>query len=488
MKLERASGVLLHPTSLPSLYGIGEIGEEARQFIDFLKKGGFKLWQFLPLNPVGFGESPYQSFSAFAGNPLLISLESLRSDGLLSKKDLKGAPSFPEDKVDYPACQEFKNKILHQAFVKFGAKGLKSVAFREFKEKNAFWLADYALFMALKERFQNLPWNHWDKSLALRDPQALKIWEGKLAEEVNYHQFLQYIFFSQWGELKKYAAKKGIKLIGDLPLYISYDSSDAWVYSQLFTLDERGNPLKVGGVPPDYFSSTGQNWGNPLYKWEEMAQDDYLWWRQRITVLLELVDVIRIDHFRGFEAYWEIPATEKTAIKGRWVKGPGEKFFSTIIKYLGDLPLMAEDLGYITPEVTALKDKFNFPGMKVLQFIDREDWPAPLDEQGNWAYYTGTHDNDTLLGWYEEVVLSQLTSESQEKQREHICWDFIEHVYQSKAKWAIIPLQDLFCLGSEARMNIPGTVGGNWLWRFKNDDLTRQIAKKTAQLRKKYER
>jgi len=489
LNLDRSCGVLLHPTSLPSPYGIGEIGTEAQKFIDFLKKGGFRLWQILPLNPAGYGESPYQSYSAFAGNPLLISIEKLRKEGLLSRKDLAKLPIFSEDKVDFVACREFKTKIFRLAFAKFGVKGIKSTAFQEFKAKNAFWLVDYALFMALKERFQNLPWNCWDKSIALRDAHTLKFWEGKLREDIDFHMFLQYIFFSQWCELRKYAAKKGIKIIGDLPLYVSYDSSDAWVHSNLFALDEKGNPLKVGGVPPDYFSPTGQYWGNPLYKWEEMEKDDYLWWRQRIKVLLELVDVIRFDHFRGFEAYWEVPATEKTAVNGSWVKGPGEKFFATLAQYLGELPLIAEDLGFITSEVTALKDKFGFPGMKVLQFIDREPWPAPLEESANWVYYTGTHDNDTLLGWYDEVVLSQLSPDSREKWLNNSCWDLIEAVYQSQAKWAIVPLQDLLCLDTNARMNVPGTVGeDNWQWRFKRDDLTQKLAKRTSQLRNKYAR
>lgn len=488
MKLDRASGVLLHPTSLPSKYGIGEIGAEAYEFIDFLKKAGFKLWQVLPLNPVGFGESPYQSFSAFAGNPLLISLETLRKEGLLSKKELAEVPSFPQNKVDYPACQEFKSRMLRQAYVRFAAKGMKSSGFQEFKESNMFWLADYALFMALKEHSRNVPWNYWDKRLALREPQAIKYWEEKLVEDVNYFLFLQYEFFNQWHDLKKYAEKKGIRIIGDLPLYVAYDSSDAWVHSHLFALDEAGNPLKVGGVPPDYFSPTGQLWGNPLYKWEEMAQDDYLWWRERLKVLLEMVDVIRIDHFRGFEAYWEVPASEKTAVKGKWVKGPGEKFFSVIAQYLGDLPLIAEDLGFITPEVVALKNKFDFPGMKVLQFIDREPFPASLTDEGNWVYYTGTHDNDTLLGWYEEIVLAQLAPENREKWRKNICGEFIELVYQSPAKWVIIPLQDLLGLDTSARMNIPGTVGGNWQWRFKKGDLTKELAKEALYLQEKYSR
>ena len=487
MQLERAGGVLLHPTSLPGKFGIGEIGAEARHFVNFLKKGGFRLWQILPLNPVGYGESPYQAFSAFAGNPLLISLSDLRKKGLLARKDLTKTVEFPDRVVNYPLVRQFKEKVLQKAYVRFKVKGLQSPDYLEFKEKHAFWLKDYALFMALKERFAYQPWNYWDPSLAFREPLALKFWSEKLKDKIEYHCFLQYVFFEQWLALKKYANERGLKIIGDIPLYVSYDSSDAWVFSHLFELDEAGNPLKVGGVPPDYFSPTGQLWGNPIYKWDEMAGDDYYWWRERFKVLLELVDIIRLDHFRGFEAYWEVGGWEKTAVNGRWVKGPGEHFFNVIFKYLGALPLMAEDLGFITSEVRELKDKFNFPGMKVLQFLDLENYPQTRADEYCF-YYTGTHDNDTLLGWYEKEILPQLAASKQAEWLKKAPWEFIELLYQSPARWLIIPLQDLLELGTQARMNIPGTIGGNWLWRFQKRELKPKIAKRVRVLQQKYNR
>lgn len=488
LQLNKASGVLLHPTSLPSKYGIGELGQEARDFVDFLKSCGLTLWQVLPLNPIGYGESPYQAFSAFAGNPLLISLDTLQEEGFLTTKELAVVPSFPEEKVDYAACQDFKEKMLRQAYKGFRGIANKGVNYQEFMEKNTFWLADYALFMALKEYFHYVPWNFWDKAIALREPEAIKYWEEKLSEEINYQIFLQYEFDMQWKAIRAYAVQNGIKTIGDLPIYVAYDSSDTWVYPHLFELDDLGNPLKVGGVPPDYFSATGQLWGNPLYKWGEMEKDDYLWWRERIKALMDLVDIIRVDHFRGFEAYWEVPASELTAINGRWVQGPGEKFFRVLSSYLGELPLLAEDLGIITPQVVELKDKFAFPGMKVLQFIDHEALGDSQDE-GNWAYYTGTHDNDTLLGWLRQTVFAQLSRCGREKIRaEDLCWELIEIVMQSRAKWAIIPLQDFLCLNSWARMNTPGTVGENWEWRFKKKVLTKKLAQRIKKLVTKYGR
>lgn len=485
MQLDRAGGVLLHPTSLPSRYGIGDLGQEARLFLDFLAESNLKLWQVLPLNPIGYGESPYQSFSVFAGNPLLISLEDLQRKGLLSATQLKQVPLFPEDKVDYAACAAYKEKMFRLAYHSFIAGRKEEASYQDFTEKNSFWLADYALFMALKRHFHNIPWNFWEKDIALRQPDALKRWEELLAPEIDYQIFLQYQFFLQWKNLKNYANEKQIRIIGDLPIYVAYDSSDTWVYPQLFELDALGNPLKVGGVPPDYFSATGQLWGNPIYKWREIAKDDFLWWRERIKTMLELVDTIRVDHFRGFEAYWEIPASETTAVNGRWVKGPGEKFFQVIVDYLGELPLIAEDLGLITPAVVELKNKFGFPGMKVLQFIDREPLTNCPGKQitnstANYVYYTGTHDNDTLRGWFTKTVLAQLSDDHRKSWGDarcvRICWEFIEIALQSQAKWAIIPLQDFLCLDSQARMNTPSTVGGNWDWRCKQEVFTADLA------------
>lgn len=519
VQLDRAGGVLLHPTSLPSRYGIGDLGQEARLFLDFLAESNLKLWQVLPLNPIGYGESPYQSFSVFAGNPLLISLEDLQRKGLLSATQLKQVPLFPEDKVDYAACAAYKEKMFRLAYHSFIAGRKEEASYQDFTEKNSFWLADYALFMALKRHFHNVPWNFWEKEIALRRPDALKLWENKLAAEIDYQIFLQYEFFRQWQSLRKYASEKGISIIGDLPIYVAYDSSDTWVNPRLFELDDLGNPLKVGGVPPDYFSATGQLWGNPIYKWREMAENDYLWWRERIKILLELVDYIRIDHFRGFEAYWEIPGDELTAVNGRWVKGPAEKFFQVITAYLGELPFIAEDLGMITPAVIELKKKFGFPGMKVLQFIDCESLTERLihvpglvntassNGQGpyrqgynsiqgldkdNFVYYTGTHDNNTLRGWFEKTVLAQLSQDSRLKWDqaacEKICWEFVEIVMQSRAKWAIVPMQDFLCLGSRARMNKPSTVGGNWEWRCKKGVFTGELARRISEIVVKYER
>lgn len=483
MRLHRASGVLLHPTSFPGKYGIGEIGSEAREFIDFLSMSKQQLWQILPLNPVGFGESPYQSYCSFAGNYLLISVEKLTNQGLLTEEDLAYVPQVFNGEVDYSLAGDIKNKLLHRAFWRFKGMGNRE-DYNLFKEENSFWLRDYALFMSLKDNFDQRPWNEWGKEISSRKESALRHYEGLLAEKIEYYCFLQYIFSLQWLELKEYTNSKGIKIIGDLPIFVSYDSSDTWLNPSFFELDDQGYPAKVAGVPPDYFSETGQLWGNPHYRWDKMAEDDYFWWRQRIKKLLEFVDVIRIDHFRGFEAYWEIPAGEKTAVRGRWVKGPGEKFFAALIKYMGDLPIIAEDLGFITPQVHELKDAFGFPGMKVLQFINEESIiNRPKEEKA--VYYTGTHDNETLLGWYRDKVLACLERPPME---EGICWDFMELVYSGNAAWVMVPLQDILCLDNKARMNTPGTIGGNWQWRYLPGALTPELSERLAFMTKGYGR
>lgn len=490
MTLQRESGILLHPTSLPSKYGIGDLGEEAYQFVDFLARSRQKLWQVLPLNPPGYGESPFQSYSAFAGNPLLISIDGLVQEGLLAERDLVALPVFSAKRVDYSKAREYKLAILQKAYTNFKSQE-KLKEYHSFIERS-FWLPDYALFMALKEHFQGRPWNQWDSMIARREKQALVSFRKKLADEIEFHYFLQFIFYSQWQALKKYANNKGICIIGDIPIFISFDSSDAWANPHLFELDANGNPIKVAGVPPDYFSATGQLWGNPHYNWKEMSKDDYSWWRARFASILEMVDIVRIDHFRGFEAYWEIPAGEETAINGQWVKGPAERFFSTIIKYLGNIPVIAEDLGVITPEVVELKEQFQFPGMKILQFNlhshEKEEF-LPENYEANSVVYTGTHDNDTTVGWFEKleqrdidflVEYLELIPEMTEKE---ICWRIIETALKSQSNTAIIPLQDVLCLGSEARMNYPGTVGGgNWEWRFSVGDLTPEIEEKLATL------
>lgn len=498
MKFNRASGILLHPTSLPSNYGIGDMGPEAYEFIDFLKGSQQSLWQVLPLNPPGYGESPFQCFSAFAGNPLLISPEGLVAEGLLSRDDLAKSPAFDQTKVEFERVREYKGGLLKKAFSSF--KGRKSGRdYQKFIASNP-WLEDYALFMALRDYFGGLPWNRWEKPIVLREVRARQYYKNLLAEAIEYHFFVQYVFFTQWLALKGYANEQGVKIIGDLPIFVSYDSSDAWSSPHLFELDEKGSPLKVAGVPPDYFSETGQLWGNPLYKWGEMEKDNFQWWLDRFSSLLKMVDIIRIDHFRGFEAYWEIEAGEETAINGRWVKAPGAKLFTTVQKHLGKIPVIAEDLGLITPEVKELKDQFQFPGMKVLHFhlnSGEKEEMLPHNYEENSVVYTGTHDNDTTLGWYKKLLLEnpgeiafldEYLGLDGGISGKDICWRMIHVAFQSKANMVIIPMQDVLCLDTDARMNYPGTVGGNWDWRYTPGSLTSELQEKLAHLATRHNR
>lgn len=499
MSFNRACGILLHPTSLPSKYGIGDFGREAYEFLDFLHRSKQSLWQILPLNPVGYGESPFQSYSAFAGNPLLISIDGLIEQELLLEAEVLPLPDFDPRKVQFDLVGQFKNGLYQKAFARFKAVSIKDQNYLNFAG-NTPWLKDYALFMALKDYFHGAVWNNWPVSIACREPEAIAYYENLLAAEIAYHSFLQYVFFSQWSALKAYAQRRGIKIIGDLPIFIACDSSDTWVNPCLFELDEKGHPTKVAGVPPDYFSATGQLWGNPHYRWTEMAKDDYYWWRERFRSLLELVDIIRIDHFRGFESYWEIPAGAVTAVEGKWVKGPGEKLFSTLGKYLGRIPVIAEDLGVITPAVEELKNKFHFPGMKILQFNlnyqEKEEF-LPENYEANSVVYTGTHDNDTTVGWYRETLLNDPKQHrfimdyldlTPAADASTVCWRMIETAYRCRSNTAVIPLQDVLGLGSESRMNYPGTVGGNWAWRFPPDGLTPELAGKLRQLAEHYHR
>jgi 4-alpha-glucanotransferase len=483
----REAGILLHPTSLPGPGGTGSLGKEACAFVDFLAGSGQTLWQILPLNPPGYGDSPYQCYSAFAGNPLLIDLELLVEQGLLPAAVPAEAPAFPEGAADFRAAWDYKEKRLRQAFEAFGAQ--ESGDYREFLTRNSGWLEDYALFMALKGRFGGRAWIHWEPAAARREEQALKAYRQELSRDIGFHCFLQYLFFRQWQNLKTYANQRGVRIIGDLPIFVAHDSSDVWVNSRLFELDEAGNPTKVAGVPPDYFSETGQLWGNPHYRWQEMARDDYQWWRDRFATLADLVDVIRIDHFRGFEAYWEIPGGDRTAERGRWVKGPGERFFRVIKKYLGELPIIAEDLGVITPAVEDLKEALGYPGMKIMQFAleekPEEEFRLPLADM-NAVVYTGTHDNDTMLGWYREKYRG--FKDLKNLKDEEICWYFIERAYRSNAVRVIIPLQDVLALDSSARMNIPGTSEGNWRWRFPAGSLGEALAARLQGLAQTYDR
>lgn len=495
----RQAGVLLHPTSLPSKYGIGDLGKEVYDFIDFLHESKQSLWQILPLNPVGDSRSPYQCPSAFAGNPLLISLENLIGNGLLSIHDLKDCPIFAKEQVEFEKVKAYKEQKLRKAFGNFRQQE-QSLAYETFIRLHTTWLTDYALFMALKTHFYEKPWHMWPTAIASREPIAVLEYKELLADEIAYHSFLQFIFFSQWQALKQYAAEKKVKIIGDIPIFVAHDSSDIWANQKLFDLDESGKPKTVAGVPPDYFSKTGQLWGNPHYRWEEMAKDDYYWWQQRIKVLLTLVDIVRVDHFRGFESFWEVSAEEETAEKGRWRKGPGARFFHVLEKKLGKLPIIVEDLGIITPEVEALKNEIGFPGIKVLHFsfsFDKKGKCIPYSCKKNTAVYTGTHDNDTTLGWYKNLLVedSKLAACVQEQigiqglEDSEIHWKCIEFVYRGNANTVIVPLQDIMGLPSQARMNFPGTIGGsNWAWRYHKEMLTVGLIEKLRALVDRYNR
>ncbi|MGV8145306.1 MAG: 4-alpha-glucanotransferase [Alkaliphilus sp.] len=500
MKFERSSGLLLHPTSLPSKYGVGDLGEGAYEFIDFLEKTKQKTWQILPLNPPGYGESPYQCFSAFAGNVLLISIDKLMQSGLLAKEEIAVVPNFSEVEVEFSKVKKFKDELFIKAFSRFDSSK-EGEQYSKFKKENKYWLDDFCFYMAIKEHFGYKAWNYWDKDIAFRDDEAIKKYRSKLAKGIKHQEFLQYIFSQQWNELKQYANKNGVKILGDLPIFVAYDSSDAWVHSELFQLKSDGNPSKVAGVPPDYFSETGQLWGNPHFNWERMQEDDFLWWRKRFENLLNQVDIIRIDHFRGFEAYWEIDASEKTAIKGKWVKAPGYELFTTIKKYLGELPIIVENLGFITPEVENLKNKFEFPGMKIMQFSFDKKTPKkerPDGYEKHCIAYTGTHDNDTLVGWYKKTlksnnkrvlnVLEKYHGIRREMPENEVCWKLFETLYKTNASTVVVPMQDILCLDNEGRMNYPSTIGGNWLWRYKKQDLTQELESRLKDLTSRHSR
>lgn len=474
MEIPRCSGILLHPTSLPGPYGIGSFNQAAYEWVDLLEKTRQTLWQVLPLGPTGYGDSPYQSFSTFAGNPYLISLEDLVKDGLLEQSVLDAAPNFPQDHVDFGWIYTWKPKVLKQAADSFGhrATDAQKADFAAFCQDNTDWLDDYALFMALKDAHDGAPWNTWAMPLRGRDPKAIKQATQEHAGVIHYHKFMQWAFYRHWEALKGYANAKGIQIVGDIPIYVAMDSADVWRDPQVFFLDDKYQPTIVAGVPPDYFSKTGQLWGNPIYRWERMGENGYKWWLRRIRAALRVFDIVRVDHFRGFAGYWAVPANEKTAIKGEWRKGPGARFFEVVKAELGDLPIIAEDLGEITPDVVELRNQFNLPGMKILQFsfsTDATDKFLPHNYKSNFVVYTGTHDNDTAWGWYQ--------TSSTEHERDHfrryfrtdgheVSWTLIESAYHSVAVMAVVPLQDVLSLGTEARMNLPGSASGNWSWRF----------------------
>ena len=497
MEFDRSAGILLHPTSLPGKFGIGDLGSETFKLIDFLKDSGQTLWQVFPLGPTGYGDSPYQCFSAFAGNPLLISPEKLLEDGLLTDKDLDDPPSSSPQKIDYGQVIEYKKTLHRKAYNNFvNQSNNLEKEFDEFCVEHKIWLDDFALFMAAKNYHKGEVWSKWDKELVLRNEAAIKKWEETLSDEIRYQKFIQFNFFRQWKAVRKYANDNGIKIIGDMPIFIAYDSADLWAHKDLFTVDDEGNLTFIAGVPPDYFSATGQLWGNPLYKWKAMQKDDFLWWRRRFESILELVDIIRIDHFRGFEAFWKIPGDAETAINGKWIKALGRELFTTLKKHFGDLPILAEDLGVITPEVEALRDEFNFPGMKVLQFAfgkGMETKFLPHNYIQNCVVYTGTHDNDTTRAYFEKEKKNNGDIFKHLQQYlnytgDNVVSELIRIAYASVAVFVIIPMQDILNLGGESRMNFPSTLGGNWSWRFTWDQVDKSMSAHYKNLASLYER
>lgn len=505
MRFPRSSGILLHPTSLPGPYGIGELGPEAHRFADFLRDAGQKIWQVLPLGPTGYGDSPYQCFSAFAGNPLLLSLEKLVERGYLEKQDLDSHPGFPNGWVDFGPLIKWKLPLLFKAYQGFAASGADRAEYEAFCKQHASWLEDFALFMALKTVHDLVMWTLWDPKYAQRDPAALEQVRREHADEIECQKFIQFEFERQWNELKAHCGRNGIRLMGDVPIYVAQDSSDVWAQPELFDLLPDGKPRVIAGVPPDYFSATGQCWGNPIYRWDEHAKRGYSWWIARFRRSLEMLDLIRLDHFRGFAGYYEIPGDEVTAVNGRWVEGPGAPLFEALEGALGKLPILAENLGVITPEVEGLREKFGFPGMAILQFAFGKDPMAPDFKPHNYPQhrvaYTGTHDNDTVVGWWNSSGSSDSirTPEDVEKELEfarryldtdgtEINWVLIRALMASVADTVLYPLQDVIGVGTEGRMNLPGTSSGNWRWRFRSADLFPGMAKRLEEMVETYDR
>ena len=495
MQFPRESGILLHPTSLPGSHGIGDFGPGAFRFVDWLAEAGQRLWQVMPLGPTGFGDSPYSSPSAFAGNPLLISLDWLRGDGLLDDSDLAGIPTFPDDRCDFGPVIDVKTALLRRAFDRFdqGDRGGSREAFDRFCRDEAYWLDDYALFMAVKEAHSLAGWHSWDDPIRLREQSALDEWSTIQASNIRYHKFVQFQFSTQWSGLRRYANERGIRLVGDIPIFVGDDSSDVWANQALFKLNENGEALEVAGVPPDPFAATGQIWGNPVYDWLRMRADGYAWWVARIGRTLEMVDVIRIDHFRGFAAAWLVPAGDPTATGGHWERAPGGEVFAAIRRAHGDVPVIIEDLGVITPDVIALREVLGFPGMNVLQFAfgnDAANVYLPHNYRREAVVYTATHDNQTTVGWF----ASRSPAEREAIQRyigrdgTDIAWDLIREALASVANTVILPLQDVLRLGDEARMNVPGEASGNWSWRFRSDQLTTALAAGLREMTKSYGR
>ncbi|MDQ3321245.1 MAG: 4-alpha-glucanotransferase [Acidobacteriota bacterium] len=506
MNFPRASGVLLHPTSLPSRFGVGDLGDEAYKFVDFLASARQTYWQILPLCPTGYGDSPYQCFSAFAGNTNLISPEKIVEAGFLSVDEINKKPDFPIGRVDFGKLYDWKNWILDLAHERFRltTSGDLREKFEAFCRREAAWLEDYALFRAIKKSRDGKSWQNWDNSLKLREENALNKARENLRSDVEAQKFQQWLFFRQWSELKNYCHSKNIKIVGDAPIFVALDSADVWRNQSQFKLNEDGSPRVVAGVPPDYFSRTGQLWGNPIYDWERMRQDDFRWWIDRVKATLKTMYIVRVDHFRGFAAVWEVPGTDKTAQNGRWVNVPGRELFDALKNAVGDLPFWAEDLGVITPDVEQLRDWFGFPGMRILQYAfggDANSRDLPHNYIKNSVAYTGTHDNDTTVGWFDSKAGSGSTRDDSQIERERrfclnylksdgreIHWDFIRAVWESVADTAIVPMQDLLGLGNEARMNLPASGSGNWYWQCREGDFSDEISKRLRELTELYGR
>ncbi len=494
MSFERLAGILLHPTSLPSCNGIGDFGPEAYKFVDFLFAAKLGLWQVLPLSPPGLGDSPYSATSAFAGNPLLISLERLADRGWIARDRIgdrlkPSAVSSAGARIDFEQVKTAKLPLLHEAAQNFleRSNGDRQ-RFESFKRENAWWLDDFVLFNVMRQVHQGLSWSAWPRELAGREPEALHKFGVQHQRELEVERAIQFAFFEQWRALRRYAAERRIKVVGDVAIFVSYDSADVWRHPDLFHLDEEFQPTVVAGVPPDAFSATGQRWGNPLYRWDVCKSRGYDWWVQRMSWAVTICDIVRLDHFRGFESYWEIPAAEPTAVNGHWVAGPKDDLFQVLRSRLGDLPFIAEDLGMITPAVHALRERLGIPGMKVLQFAFGDPGAhiyLPHNFEPNCVVYTGTHDNDTTAGWWASGATPEekrYAADYVGSAQDGIPWAFVRTAFTSVAKLAIVPLQDVLGLGSEGRMNTPSHTDGNWGWQFESGALEHDLAEKLAAL------
>jgi 4-alpha-glucanotransferase len=493
LEKKRGSGILLHITSLPSPYGIGDLGPGAYRFVDFLSETRQSFWQILPLTLTcsAYGNSPYSSYSTYAGNHLLISPQRMVYNELLSETDIQETPDFPTDTVDYQATTKYKKELLQGAYEKNKGKLTGHQDFQRFCSEHAHWLNDFSLFISIKNHLNGKAWNEWPVELRDRHEHALTEWTGRLQDSILKEKFIQYIFFNQWYSLRNYCDSKDIKIIGDMPIYVNYDSADVWANPDIFSLDEEKNPMYVAGVPPDYFSSTGQLWGHPVYKWSVLKNNRYAWWIKRIEHKLKLFHMFRLDHFRGFVGYWQVHSSEKTAINGRWVEGPADDFFKVLLKHIPDISIIAEDLGVITPDVKKIIKRFGFPGMKVLLFAFGENISAnpyaPHNHIQNCVVYTGTHDNNTIKGWFKRELnaadrkrISEYIGRDVSENTIH--WDLVRLAMMSVADMVIIPMQDLLGLGEKERMNLPASPEGNWEWRLVPDQLSSSLVKKLADM------